>query len=246
MLSKDDKMTDPTKSDHKKPKKTETKTNDKIKVKASTDKKLDSLMHSMSEIQGNLSQLASDFYETDPGPSQGPPRGFRCSMNFENDPNYHGYDNYSGNWRHNFNNYDDDDWYAGSAYSHDYSYDKYGDYDEDDWDEEEEETMDDDKYQESFTTSTPNPRKWPRMGDHDEEESAERGAAPSHDKEMDNIAAEYETTKPHVLQDATTDPMPQQLATTRKLGCGKGTTQMKSKQYKRKHVIATTPMPWSL
>ena len=31
---------------------------------------------------------------------------------------------------------------------------------------------------------------------------------------MDDIAAEYETTKPRVLEDATTDPMPQQLATT--------------------------------
>ena len=79
MSSKDSKATDP-KMKTDKPSKTESKTTDKMKLKASTDKKLDSLMHSMSEKEGNLSQLASDFYEGDSGPSY-MPRGPHHRMN---------------------------------------------------------------------------------------------------------------------------------------------------------------------
>ena len=207
MLSKDPSGTNP-KSKTDKPSKTEMKSADKSKLKASTDKKLESLMNSVTEMQGSLTQLASDFYDRDPGPCYVPSVP-RRRMAFENDPDYHGYDTHVGDWRCNFNDYDD--WYAESHYSHDYSYDQCA-YEDVEWEDyNEDERLDEENEQTCFTTSTPKPSKRLRTGKDNLDEVT---PAASPDKEMDDITAQYETTKPQVLEDATTDLMPQQLATT--------------------------------
>ena len=88
-----------TKTDVKTPVKNDLKTEkkDKNKIKSSSKsqdtEKLDSLLSSMSEMKGNLSQLASDFYGTDE-PSHVP----RHSLQFMHHPGNYGYDDHVGDW----------------------------------------------------------------------------------------------------------------------------------------------------
>ena len=213
-----------TKTEDKTPNKSESKTDkkDKNKIKSSTksqdSEKLDSLLSSMSEMKGNLSQLASDFYGTDEISHVQPKRTLKFPCLSSN----HGYDDQAGDWRQNYHDYEDDMYDDHEdMYSHDYNYDQFNDgfepY-EDDWD------YDDENYYEEETategdietvtpsTSTPKDRKCIRLdNEHDEETET---PLPVVDKEIDAIAAEYELTKPRVLKDSTTDPMPQPLADT--------------------------------
>ena len=204
---------------------------------SSSEDKLDALLHNVTEMQGSLTQLASDFYGDEP--SQPSSRAFRRGHMFQGatQSGHHGYDNYA-NWSKNYHDYDDD-LYDDGQYSHDYPYQ------EDDYEDDDEYIEQDDYYDERdvpdydfgpqplrhVVTSTPigkpcpSPPKRPRLAPSDptQENNASGGAANpngevgqehSVNKEMDAIAAEYEGTKPRVLEDATTDPMPQQLAST--------------------------------
>ena len=111
-------------------------------------------------------------------------------------------------------------------YSHDYNYDHYDPYDdeqepcEEEWSEYDEESYyDEDCGGEgdyvSPSTSMPKESKRIRL-DNEHDNASEVNETPTKvvDKEMDAIATEYELTKPKILEDSTTDPMPQPLADT--------------------------------
>ena len=198
------------------------KTKDPTKVKSSSkDKdssKLDTLLSSMSEIKGNLTQLASDFYGND-DESYPPSQPARRNLSFARGDYHgygydqHGYDDQTDDWRQLYHDYEDDMYEddVSEAFSHDYSYN---------YDDEYPEYGDADQSYSEPVTSTPKnetksgqtPRKRPRQDDNNEYEDETVEEIP--DKEMQAIAKEYEDCKPRVLEDCTTDPMPGPLAST--------------------------------
>ena len=206
--------------------KPDSKTTDKKKIKQSQDQKIDNLMKSMTEMQTSLSQLVDDYY----GPLNDG-KVHRRSSNFRSaySEGCMGNDDQCTDWRRNYDDYDDDPLYD----------DDYTGYDDKQYDDD---YGCDDPYVEQFddveeitygpphrATSTPkDPNKTQKRPHSSSPNSENKRPTPlqtqdnaqgddvddPNEKQLDKIKAEYETTKPRVLEDVTTDPIPHQLMST--------------------------------
>ena len=202
-------------------------------------------------MESSLTQLADDYYGT--LEEDTPPQPIRHNCAFYED-SYHnyppgsscrgdhdqmGYDMATGDWRCNYDDYEDDEWYD-DDYDDKYlkenheldEEDKYGyqGYGNRCYDDAEFGTRppwvtpmhkDPNKCPHSLLPKDSNKRPKPThtLGKLKEDEQNTADPVPeedelAHEEQLDELYVEYESTKPQVLKDVTTDLIPHQLAST--------------------------------